>query len=222
MNSETDFVTSHKAKIKQAFSLFDHNSSNRIAKQDIATLIRYLGYFPSDEDIQSMILPDLIQSKKQLAAGSDITNINQTVGSTVDGDVEIEYDVFESKMLEIMKKKQYPTESIETVIRAFETIEKYLCETNPNYQASSTSNENDNNNNTTENEKKNDGLKGFIYKDDFISLMNQNEWGLNGTECEEFLKMAITTSDPADRENEKIYLYDYCDELQNQILEIPK
>ena len=127
-------------------------------------------------------------------------------------------------MLDIIKKKQYPKESIETVIRAFETIEKYLCEMNPNYQSTGKENEttNENNENNDEQNQDNDDFKGFMFKDDFISLMNQNEWGLNGTECEEFLKMAITTSDPTDRENEKIHFHDYCDELQHQILDVLK
>ncbi|EPR57010.1 hypothetical protein TGDOM2_264700 [Toxoplasma gondii GAB2-2007-GAL-DOM2] len=46
--------------IKEAFQLLDANRCGRIVAEEAPHLLRYLGFFPSEEEIASRILPQVI------------------------------------------------------------------------------------------------------------------------------------------------------------------
>ncbi|ETO25376.1 hypothetical protein RFI_11763 [Reticulomyxa filosa] len=181
-------------EIKHVFKLFDHQKNNTIAKKDVSAAIRV---FPTNAEIEKAILPDLISNSATNLQGSTtndtLVSINDATKQTSGNDRKgISYEAFEKKILEIKSAKLFESVPKEQLIRAFQTVEKHCCG--------------------------DEKLKGFVKKDDLAALLKQKEFNLDCTEEEiqEFLKIAVTHQDK-DSKNDKIYYFDYVDELFLQI-----
>merc|ERR1712228_566212 len=103
-------MDSFKIRIRSAFNLFDLSAKNAMNKRDIGTVIRYLGYFPSQQQIVQIILPQI--------------NEQQTSEQQIDD--EIDYPIFEELMLQIMKDNLYPSDDEETILMAFKFIQQHF------------------------------------------------------------------------------------------------
>ena len=48
-----------KQQIRDAFSLFDNDRNGTIVQEEVPTVMRYLGVYPSDQDLVDKILPEV-------------------------------------------------------------------------------------------------------------------------------------------------------------------
>eukprot|EP01083_Nonionella_stella_P145573 456442_1 len=126
-----DEIAAFKIRIQNAFSLFDLSGRNVINKRDIGTVIRYLGYFPSEQDIKQFILPQLNEFIENYKSNTNLNNNEDTETSATDNDNksdananEIEYSMFELLMIQIMKRNLYPSDDEDTILSAFQVIQK--------------------------------------------------------------------------------------------------
>ena len=46
--------------IKDAFSYFDKIGNNTVQQDEVGTIMRYLGQFPSESDLKDIIIPELL------------------------------------------------------------------------------------------------------------------------------------------------------------------
>lgn len=99
---ESETTKRHRENIKNAFLLFDKDGEERIIQEDVRTVIRYLGQFPSDLEVEEDILPTM---------------------QSDDPDAYIMLDKFEPRMLEIIEKNVYPPEPMDVLISAFRAID---------------------------------------------------------------------------------------------------
>ena len=91
-------------KIRAAFKIFDKDDKNAVPPEEIGSIMRYLGYFPSENDIVNIILPEMREEH-------DIGHIP--------------YTVFEKKMLEIMSTDEYDPDIYDTkLMHAFQVLDK--------------------------------------------------------------------------------------------------
>merc|ERR1712204_96794 len=116
---------------------------------------------------------------------------------------EIEHVIFESLMLQIMRRNMYPCDDEDTVLQAFKCIQKH-------YQAQ----------NANQEEEK------ILYKNDIVNAIKEvgGDYCLDSRELDEFLNIAIITTNKKNKKindklkneeanNEIIYYEYYVDEL---------
>lgn len=240
----TEEIAAFKIRIRNAFNLFDLSNKNCINKRDVGTIIRYLGYFPTQQDIKKFIMPqinELIQKnrndilnqqslnlsnqdenndeEKQDNDDKNVNNKNNN-NNNIPNENEIDYATFETILLEIMKRNLYPCDDEETILNAFKVIQKHFESTE----------ENDGQDQESEADE-----KKIVYKNDIIAAMKQfgDEFALDSRELDEFLNIAIVTTNKNNKkinqkksknnengdqdDNEVIYYEDYVDELFLQI-----
>lgn len=99
---ENGFIGKRKAKIREAFSLFDKDGKNQIIQEEAPTIMRYLGVYPSEKEIIKEIIPAMQEDEPTAMIG---------------------YDRFESKMLEIMNTVEYEPSNEETLLQAFRFLD---------------------------------------------------------------------------------------------------
>ena len=75
-----------KYRIKNAFKLFDAERNGTIPNTEVATVMRYLGYFPSEKDVVQLILPKMSGEEPQSY---------------------VHYEAFEEVMLQVMVNEEY-------------------------------------------------------------------------------------------------------------------
>merc|ERR1712203_1342728 len=46
--------------IKEAFGYFDKIGNNTVQQDEVGTIMRYLGQFPSESDLKDIIIPELL------------------------------------------------------------------------------------------------------------------------------------------------------------------
>merc|ERR1712129_127301 len=115
---------------------------------------------------------------------------------------EIEHVIFESLMLQIMRRNLYPCDDEDTVLQAFKCIQKH-------YQAQ----------NANQEEK-------ILYENDIVNAIKEvgGDYCLDSRELDEFLNIAIITTNKKNKKindkleneeanNEIIYYEDYVAEL---------
>jgi calmodulin len=52
-----------KKKIREAFALFDKDRKGCVIREEVATIMRYLGAFPSERAFVKEILPDMMDDE---------------------------------------------------------------------------------------------------------------------------------------------------------------
>jgi hypothetical protein len=84
-----------RKKIKAAFGLFDRDNKSVVVKEEIGTIMRYLGAYPTEEELVTDILPQ-IQDDEETQY--------------------VKYDRFESFMVRVLVEKNYEpdTEEVKT------------------------------------------------------------------------------------------------------------
>ena len=92
-----------KEKIKAAFALFDKEAKGCVVQEEVSTIMRYLGVFPSERKVVESILPDMQGDEPALY---------------------VTYEKFEKKMVEVMENHEDEPDMDDTLLKAFRTIDK--------------------------------------------------------------------------------------------------
>lgn len=143
-----------KAKIKRAYELFDKDGTGSVIQEEVSTMMRYLGAYPSEKDMVEKVLPD-IQEDEPLNF--------------------VTYEKFEKKMLEVLRDHEYAPDTDDTLLRAFrvldtenrgyieaETMREILCTEGTPFR--------DKEIDAFMNRAK-DGETGKIYYEDYVALL---------------------------------------------------
>lgn len=91
-----------RRKIRAAFELFDRDRKRTVPKEEVGTIMRYLGAYPSEEELITVILPSLSDDEE----------------TTV-----VKLDQFESFMLRVLLDRQYEPDSEEMILQAFKVLD---------------------------------------------------------------------------------------------------
>lgn len=92
-----------KKKIREAFQLFDKDRKGCVIQEEIATIMRYLGAYPTERAMVKEILPDMMEDEPSAF---------------------IKYERFEPKMLEILAEGDWEPDSEDTLLQAFRVFDE--------------------------------------------------------------------------------------------------
>merc|ERR1712013_751264 len=227
-----------KVRLKLAFTLFDLTGKNVINKRDIGTLIRYLGHFPSEQDMKQRVLPQLNEILKQNRSAlnlnmklsedlklndeaesdansnsnSKATNSKETAPQNEN---EIDFATFELIMLEIMKQNMFPRDDEETLLSAFKVIQNHFKRHNASSSGSEQSEDEEEHDDDGDEEEK------VVFKNDIIAAMQNfgDEFCLDSRELDEFLNIAIITTNKNNKKiNEKAAKHKGKDAQANEVI----
>jgi Ca2+-binding EF-hand superfamily protein len=98
-----DWIGAKKVRIRDAFELFDKSKSGSILEEDVGTVIRALGVYPSEKQLEADIIPQL--------RGDENPGV-------------ISYRKLEKKVLSIMINHEYEPDIASILLQAFRTIDK--------------------------------------------------------------------------------------------------
>jgi calmodulin len=97
-----DWIESTEARIREAFDLFDKDKADAIIQEEVGTVMRALGAYPTERALVLEILPEM--------QDEDPTGF-------------ISYAKFEKKMLQILASKEWEPDSGDILLQAFRTID---------------------------------------------------------------------------------------------------
>ena len=98
-----DWIEAKKVRIRDAFDLFDKSKSGSILEEDVGTVMRALGVYPSEKQLEADILPQLREDESSGV---------------------ISYRKLEKKVLSIMINHEYEPDTASILLHAFRTIDK--------------------------------------------------------------------------------------------------
>eukprot|EP00747_Dinoflagellata_sp_TGD_P166925 gnl/TRDRNA2_/TRDRNA2_190503_c0_seq1.p1 gnl/TRDRNA2_/TRDRNA2_190503_c0~~gnl/TRDRNA2_/TRDRNA2_190503_c0_seq1.p1 ORF type:complete len:213 (+),score=58.49 gnl/TRDRNA2_/TRDRNA2_190503_c0_seq1:39-641(+) len=90
--------------IKEAFGYFDKIGNNTVQQEEVGTIMRYLGQFPSEADLEDVIKPEL----------QDDDPSQNTL---------VTYDAFEKMILRCLSEHEYDQDDSETLLAAFRVLD---------------------------------------------------------------------------------------------------
>uniref|UniRef100_A0A6U6NZG7 EF-hand domain-containing protein n=1 Tax=Zooxanthella nutricula TaxID=1333877 RepID=A0A6U6NZG7_9DINO len=90
--------------IKEAFSNFDKIGNNTVQPDEVGTIMRYLGQFPSESDLKDTIIPELLDEEPNREG-------------------LVTFDAFEKVMLRNMMDRVYDPDDSETLLAAFRVLD---------------------------------------------------------------------------------------------------
>ncbi|KDO34611.1 hypothetical protein SPRG_00674 [Saprolegnia parasitica CBS 223.65] len=102
MDPSPDMDAYLRAQIRSAFDMFDKERKGCVIQEEVSTIMRYLGAYPSEKDIIKKILPEMQDDEP----------------STF-----VTYEKFEKKMLEVMYSHEYEPDSDEALMAAFRVLD---------------------------------------------------------------------------------------------------
>ena len=88
-----------KKRIREAFQLFDKDRKGCVVQEEVATIMRYLGAYPTERAVVKEILPDMM--------GEEASAF-------------VKYETFEPKMLELLGGVEPDSERLFQCFRAFD------------------------------------------------------------------------------------------------------
>ncbi|CAM9220695.1 unnamed protein product [Ectocarpus sp. 8 AP-2014] len=112
MTQDEHWMEAQRKRIKEAFALFDKDKKGEklprqlVVQDEVSTIMRYLGAYPSEKAMTQEILPDM--------QGDDVT-------------AAVTYASFETKMLEILASRAWDPDPPEVLLRAFRAIDEKGC-----------------------------------------------------------------------------------------------
>ena len=98
-----DDIRRWKFRIKNAFKLFDSERNGTIPNTEVATVMRYLGHFPSEKDVVQLLLPRM--------SGEDPQSY-------------VHYEALEEVMLQVMVNEEYLPSTDDALLAAFRVIDE--------------------------------------------------------------------------------------------------
>eukprot|EP00446_Apocalathium_sp_SHHI-4_P016608 CAMPEP_0177218840 /NCGR_PEP_ID=MMETSP0367-20130122/36033_1 /TAXON_ID=447022 ORGANISM="Scrippsiella hangoei-like, Strain SHHI-4" /NCGR_SAMPLE_ID=MMETSP0367 /ASSEMBLY_ACC=CAM_ASM_000362 /LENGTH=204 /DNA_ID=CAMNT_0018668505 /DNA_START=65 /DNA_END=680 /DNA_ORIENTATION=+ len=90
--------------IKEAFSYFDKVGNSTVQQDEVGTIMRYLGQFPSESDLKDTIIPELLDDDPSR-------------------DGLITFEAFEKVMLRDLMDRVYDPDDSETLLAAFRVLD---------------------------------------------------------------------------------------------------
>jgi Ca2+-binding EF-hand superfamily protein len=96
-------INEKKKRIRSAFDLFDKEKKGCVIQEEVSTIMRYLGAYPSEKDIIKRILPEMQEDEPTAF---------------------VTYEKFEKKMLDVMIQKEYKPDIDDRLRQAFLAIDK--------------------------------------------------------------------------------------------------
>lgn len=90
-----------RKEIRNAFELFERDKKGYVVREEIGTIMRYLGAFPTEEELVKDVLSQLADDEDQF----------------------VKFDRFEPFMLKVMLDRLYEPDSEEVLLQAFRTLD---------------------------------------------------------------------------------------------------
>lgn len=97
-----EWIEQTEAKIREAFDLFDKDRADAIIQEEVGTVMRALGAYPTERQLVLEILPEVQD--------------DEPTGF-------VSYQKFEKKMLNLLATKEYDPDSGDMLLQAFRTID---------------------------------------------------------------------------------------------------
>eukprot|EP00931_Biecheleriopsis_adriatica_P080946 TRINITY_DN54296_c0_g1_i1.p1 TRINITY_DN54296_c0_g1~~TRINITY_DN54296_c0_g1_i1.p1 ORF type:complete len:187 (-),score=47.33 TRINITY_DN54296_c0_g1_i1:173-733(-) len=97
-------LTKLRKVIKEAFSCFDKQQKNTVEPDEVGIIMRYLGQFPSESELEEMVKPELMDEE-----------------TSRDGLVS--FEAFERLMLRLLSEHIYDPDDSETLLAAFRVLD---------------------------------------------------------------------------------------------------
>jgi calmodulin len=97
-----EWIEQTEAKIREAFDLFDKDRADAIIQEEVGTVMRALGAYPTERQLVLEILPEVQD--------------DEPTGF-------VSYQKFEKKMLNILATKECDPDSGDMLLQAFRTID---------------------------------------------------------------------------------------------------
>ena len=98
-----EWIDTTSASIKEAFDLFDKDKSDAIIQEEVGTVMRYLGVYPSERALVLEILPQMQD--------------DEPTGY-------VHYKKFEQKMLQLLASRECEPDSSDIILQAFRILDK--------------------------------------------------------------------------------------------------
>jgi Ca2+-binding EF-hand superfamily protein len=99
---DLDFTASTSKRIHGAFLLFDKDKKGTIIVEEVSTLLRYLGVYPTEVELVRNILPEMMD------------DVSQTF---------VRYSNFESTALSLLKSGVHAPDPSDVLLQAFKAID---------------------------------------------------------------------------------------------------
>ncbi len=97
-----EWVDSTEARIREVFDLFDKDKTDTIVQEEVGTVMRALGAYPTERALVLEILPAMQDDEP--------TKL-------------VSYKKFERKMLQILASREWEPDSEDLILQAFRTID---------------------------------------------------------------------------------------------------
>lgn len=97
-----EWIEQTEAKIREAFDLFDKDKVDAIIREEVGTVMRALGAYPTERALVLEIIPEM---EDETPTGF------------------ISYKKFEKKMLQVLATKEWAPDSGDILLQAFRTID---------------------------------------------------------------------------------------------------
>lgn len=99
---DKDSFIGERKKIRAAFELFDRDKKRTVLKEEIGTIMRYLGAYPSEEELVNDILPNLCDDEETAV---------------------VKLERFENFMVRVLTDRMYEPDSEEMILQAFKVLD---------------------------------------------------------------------------------------------------
>lgn len=97
-----EWIEATEQRIREAFDLFDKDRADAIIKEEVGTVMRSLGAYPTERQLVLEVLPEILD--------------DEPTGF-------VSYQKFERKMLQLLASKEYDPDSGDMLLQAFRTID---------------------------------------------------------------------------------------------------
>ncbi|EER16314.1 troponin C, skeletal muscle, putative [Perkinsus marinus ATCC 50983] len=107
--------------IRRSFDLFDKLGTGTVVPEEIGTIMRYLGQFPTETELVEVVIRELkdnATTDNTTTGSSKQSNNNNITKST-----PIAYHHFEKVMLRCLKEHEYDPDDSETLLEAFHVLD---------------------------------------------------------------------------------------------------
>ena len=101
-SKDENWFTETKKKIREAFQLFDKDRKGCVIQEEVSTIMRYLGAYPTERAMVKEILPDMMEDEPTAF---------------------VTYERFEAKMLEILASGEWEADSEDVLLQAFRVFD---------------------------------------------------------------------------------------------------
>jgi len=102
MEDDKETFAAERNKIRAAFDLFDREKRRVVIKEEVGTIMRYLGAYPTEKELVTDLLPQL-QDDEEVSL--------------------VKYERFEQLMVRVLVERLYEPDTEETILQAFRTLD---------------------------------------------------------------------------------------------------